>query len=91
MASRLLAWFVAALLPALALAGVGRHVKDAHWTDEYDPLFRKYTKHDFGAHFDWHWSRAQGIAESGLDPAARSLAGARGIMQILPSYLPRDP
>ena len=78
-------WLAAALLPALALAGVQRHVKHEHWTTEYDPLFRKYTKHYFGAHFDWHWFKAQAIAESGLDPDARSPAGARGIMQILPS------
>ncbi len=78
-------WLVIALLPALALAGVQRDVSDAHWSREYDPLFRKYTKHYFGAHFDWHWFKAQGIAESGLDPKARSPMGARGIMQILPS------
>jgi membrane-bound lytic murein transglycosylase F len=78
-------WLAVALLPALALAGVKRDVRDAHWTNEFDPLFRKYTKHYFGAHFDWHWFKAQGIAESGLDPDARSSAGARGIMQILPS------
>lgn len=85
MPGRAAAWLVAALLPALALAGVSRHVKHAHWTNEYDPLFRKYTKHYFGAHFDWHWFKAQGIAESGLDPDAKSPAGALGIMQILPS------
>jgi membrane-bound lytic murein transglycosylase F len=78
-------WLLAALLPALALAGIRHHVKHDHWTDEYDHLFRKYTKHYFGAHFDWHWFKAQAIAESGLDPDARSPAGAVGIMQILPS------
>ena len=30
----------------------------------------------------------QGIAESALDPAARSSAGAVGIMQMLPRYFP---
>jgi len=78
-------WLLAALLPSLVLAGVHPHVKDERWTDEFDPLFRKYTKHYFGAHFDWHWFKAQGIAESGLDPAAKSPMGARGIMQILPA------
>jgi membrane-bound lytic murein transglycosylase F len=78
-------WLLAALLPTLALASVRHHVKHDHWTDEYDPLFRKYTKHYFGAHFDWHWFKAQAIAESGLRPDARSPMGARGIMQILPS------
>lgn len=85
MAARALPWLLLALLPALALASVHRHVKHPHWTNEYDPLFRKYTKHYFGAHFDWHWFKAQGIAESGLDPDAESPMGARGIMQILPS------
>lgn len=82
---RSLAWLFAALLPALAVAGIGSHVKHAHWTDEFDTYFRKYTKHYFGAHFDWHWFKAQAIAESGLDPDAHSPMGAVGIMQILPA------
>ena len=53
--------------------------------DDYDRLFRKYTKHYFGPHFDWRWFKAQGIAESGLRPNAHSSAGAKGIMQILPA------
>lgn len=78
-------WLLIALLPALALAGVRHHVQHERWTDEFDHLFRKYTKHYFGAHFDWLWFKAQAIAESGLDPDARSPMGARGIMQVLPS------
>ena len=78
-------WLFVASLPALAIAGVREHVKHEHWTNEYDHWFRKYTKHYFGAHFDWHWFKAQAIAESGLDPNAVSSAGARGIMQILPT------
>ncbi|MCG6967290.1 MAG: transglycosylase SLT domain-containing protein [Chromatiaceae bacterium] len=78
-------WLFAALLPALVIAGVRPPVQDDHWTNDFDHLFRKYTKHYFGAHFDWQWFKAQGIAESGLDPDARSASGARGIMQILPS------
>ena len=85
MSGRASNWLLAAMLPALALAGIREHVDGSHWSSEFDPLFRKYTKHYFGAHFDWRWFKAQGIAESGLDPDARSPAGARGIMQILPS------
>ncbi len=55
------------------------------WTDKYDRHFRKYSKRYFGPLFDWHWFKAQAIAESGLNENARSPAGAVGIMQILPS------
>lgn len=53
--------------------------------DRYDPIFRKYTKRYFGLAFDWRLFKAQGMAESGLDTAARSRVGARGIMQLMPS------
>ncbi len=76
---------------ALALAGVmgvalaqTEPVSSDHWTRAYDAYFRKFSKRYFGPHFDWRWFKAQGIAESRLDPAARSRAGAVGIMQILP-------
>ncbi|MGD2083890.1 MAG: transglycosylase SLT domain-containing protein [Chromatiales bacterium] len=79
-------WLLAlAVIPAVALASVVKDVGHSHWTDEYDPLFRKYTKHYFGPHVDWRWFKAQGIAESGLNADAQSPAGAVGIMQILPS------
>jgi len=54
-------------------------------TSRYDHTFRKYAKRYFGPGFDWRLFKAQGIAESGLDSAATSPAGARGIMQLLPS------
>jgi len=51
----------------------------------YDVHFRKYSKRYFGAGYDWRVFKAQAIAESRLDSAALSRAGARGIMQLLPS------
>jgi membrane-bound lytic murein transglycosylase F len=47
----------------------------------YDPLFRKYAK-QYG--FDWRLLAAQAYQESRFDPAARSLAGAIGLFQVLP-------
>ena len=59
-------------------------VSSPNWTDSYDRHFRKYTKHYFGPGFNWHWFKAQAIAESMLKPNARSRSGARGLMQITP-------
>lgn len=78
--------FLGAALVILACAaplhGQGRRGSDL---DRYDPIFRKYTKRFFGPAFDWRVFKAQGLAESGLDTSARSRAGARGIMQLMPS------
>lgn len=73
------------LVPALVLAGVVKHVDHQHWTDDYDHHFKKYSKHYFGAGFDWRWFKAQAIAESNLRSRVKSKAGAKGLMQILPS------
>jgi membrane-bound lytic murein transglycosylase F len=72
------------LIPAIALAGAHKHVKHKHWTNKYDRHFKKNAKHYFGPGVDWHWFKAQGIAESGLNPKAKSRVGAIGIMQIMP-------
>jgi soluble lytic murein transglycosylase-like protein len=54
-------------------------------SDRYDAYFKKYTKRYFGVGFDWKLFKAQGMAESGLSPTAKSWVGARGIMQLMPS------
>jgi membrane-bound lytic murein transglycosylase F len=68
---------------ALRAAAEAKAAKKA--TDRYDPSFQKYTKRYFGVGFDWRPFKAQGMAESGLKPTARSRVGARGIMQLMPS------
>ena len=60
-------------------------VQSIKWTDQYDRHFKKYSKRYFGPLFDWHWFKAQAIAESGLNQQAKSHMGAVGLMQILPS------
>jgi membrane-bound lytic murein transglycosylase F len=76
-----------ALVPsALSLAPVAEaQRKGARDTDRYDDTFRKYSKRYFGPAFDWRHFKAQGMAESNLDTAAKSWVGARGIMQLMPS------
>jgi membrane-bound lytic murein transglycosylase MltF len=46
-----------------------------------EPLQRLSAEHGF----DWRWIAAQAYQESRLDPAARSPAGAVGLMQLMPS------
>ncbi len=85
-----------ALLVAVTLFAFGRSSAGAPQVESdpgrarrvptrYDPYFRKYAKHYFGVTFDWRLFKAQAMAESGLKPTARSAAGARGIMQLMPS------
>ena len=51
---------------------------------KFDPYFSKYTKRYFGPAFDWRLFKAQAVAESRLEPDARSGVGAAGVMQIMP-------
>jgi len=69
---------------ALALAPGDAVAQRAASRTRYDPIFRKYSKRFFGPAFDWQYFKAQGLAESGLDPGARSRVGARGVMQLMP-------
>jgi membrane-bound lytic murein transglycosylase MltF len=73
------------MLAVLLAAGNEVHAQKRADVDRYDPIFRKYSKRFFGVGFDWQYFKAQGMAESGLDPRARSRVGARGVMQLMPA------
>jgi soluble lytic murein transglycosylase-like protein len=76
----------AALIAATAVVAAPRPAAAQQVpTDRYDSYFRKYAKRYFGIGFDWKLFKAQGMAESGLSPTAKSWVGARGIMQLMPS------
>jgi soluble lytic murein transglycosylase-like protein len=75
---------LAFVIPFLLEAAEIPEVTDRHWTRKYDQYFRKYSKRFFGPAIDWHWFKAQGIAESGLRENARSWVNAKGIMQLMP-------
>lgn len=72
-------------LALLMLAGAANAQAQTTVTSRYDETFRKYTKRYFGPGFDWRLFKAQAMAESSLRTTARSGAGARGIMQLMPT------
>ncbi len=81
--------FIAALAltltpPVVNARFIDHPVHSGKWTDKYDRHFKKYSKRYFGPLFNWHWFKAQAIAESALNNDAESHVGARGLMQIMP-------
>lgn len=76
---------VALALVTLVSAAAVPHASAQASSEKYDEMFRKYTKRFFGPGFDWRLFKAQGMAESNLNPEARSGVGARGIMQLMSS------
>jgi membrane-bound lytic murein transglycosylase F len=79
------------ILLAVPLESVGAQLTPAEArtttraNGRYDATFRRYSKRYFGAGFDWTIFKAQAMAESELNPDARSWVGARGLMQLMPS------
>lgn len=71
----------AAVMPSHTLHAQSKAIEK----DDYDDIFRKYTKRFFGPGFDWQYFKAQAMAESNLKPSAKSRVGARGLMQLMPS------
>ncbi|MCD8386196.1 MAG: transglycosylase SLT domain-containing protein [Bacteroidales bacterium] len=51
------------------------------YASPFDHLFKQHTE---GTQWDWRLLAAQAYAESKFDTTARSWAGARGVMQIMP-------
>ena len=76
---------VAMALVTVVSVATAPHASAQAQSEKYDDTFRKYTKRSFGPGFDWRVFKAQGMAESNLNPDARSGVGARGIMQLMSS------
>lgn len=54
---------------------------DGTMSPKYDPLFQRWAP---TINWDWRLLAAQAYTESRFNPNARSFAGARGLMQIMP-------
>jgi soluble lytic murein transglycosylase-like protein len=71
-------------LLALGLCLLAGRAVAAPGLDRHDDAFRKWGRWHFGYRYDWRVFKAQGMTESGLDPAACSMVGACGVMQLMP-------
>ena len=80
--TRCVAAFAAMMVVTGADTALAQGKRDA---DRYDQTFRKYSKRYFGVGHDWRIFKAQAMAESEMNPNARSWVGARGLMQLMPS------
>ncbi|MDE6512839.1 MAG: transglycosylase SLT domain-containing protein, partial [Muribaculaceae bacterium] len=54
---------------------------DGTISPNFDPIFRRWAR---TINWDWRLLAAQAYTESRFNPSARSFAGARGLMQIMP-------
>lgn len=60
------------------------HSWAAGFEAKYDLHFKHWGEYYFSWQ-DWHWFKAQGMAESGLKASATSGVGALGLMQLMPA------
>ncbi len=74
-----------AALASLATLATPAAAQPRRPEERFDDTFQKYSKRYFGPAFDWRLFKAQGMAESNLDPKAKSWVGARGVMQMMPA------
>lgn len=73
------------MLLAIGAAARNADAQGQRDADRYDQTFRKYSKRYFGVGHDWRVFKAQAMAESEMNPDAKSWVGARGLMQLMPS------
>ena len=64
-----------------SLKKLSKHILKGNQLSPYDELTRKYT---LPTVFDWRLVTAQMYQESRFNPKAKSFAGARGLLQVLP-------
>jgi hypothetical protein len=74
--------FAAAL--AFGMFFLAGSVMGAPASDRYDDAFQQHARLEFGYLHPWQVFKAQGMTESGLNPALCSHVGACGVMQFMP-------